>query len=347
MKRLLPFVVLAACGPGGTSHDDAGSVDARNNPGEDSRVVDAAESDCSYVEESDAANDTTEGGTAELSGLTLQSSTKVCGSFASGHFDGDITVDVDAYRFTTTTDMDLIVRLVADAQPIEYAGVDIYSGATFSKTEVSITWYGGHGVGTVHLAAGTYELTPFALSSAAIANDVPYKVMIDTFSAATLCPTVTTGGYVEASDGAMNTGNDVYAIPSGAPIALTTDATDAPELSNITLATTTPQRITGSAADVTTADKYEDRDTYTFATGPGVNELTLRADWTSASDLDFMVFDPTDLTPIVRSLKTSNTAPELRTFAVKSNTTYRLLVAAFVGGAFPVAYTATLCGASY
>jgi hypothetical protein len=346
MKRLLPFVVLAACGPGGSSAHDA-AIDGHNNPGEDSRVVDAAESDCSYVEENDANNDTTASGTAEQSGLTLQSPTKVCGSFASDHFDGDITVDVDAYRFTTTTDLDLIVRLVADAQPIEYAGVDIYSGATFSKTEVSITWYGGHGVGTVHLAAGTYELTPFALSSAAIASAIPYKVMIDTFNPATLCPTLSTGGYVEASDGAMSTGNDVYSIPSGAPIALTANASDAPEMSNITLAATAPQRITGSAADVTTADQYEDRDTYTFATGPGINELTVRADWTVAADVDFMVFDPADVTPIVRSLKTSTTAPELRTFAVKSNTTYRLLVAAAVGGTFPVAYTATMCGSSY
>jgi hypothetical protein len=349
MKRLLPLVVLAACGPGGSSEHDA-AVDARNNPGEDSRIADARETDCAYTEEMDTTNDTTAtGGVAEQSGLTLAGPTKVCGTFQSGHFDGDITVDVDAYRFTTSTDVDLIIRLVSDAQPIEYAGVDVYSGATFSKTEVSITWYGGHGVGTVHLAAGTYELTPFALSSAAITSDIPYTIVIDTFNAATLCATLTTGGYVEATDGAMSTGNDVYSIPSGSPIALTANATDAPETSNITL-TTAPSRVTGSAADVAMADQYEDRDTYTFATGPGVNELTVRADWTAAADIDFMVFDPADsdpLTPIVRSLKTSNTAPELRTFAVKSNTTYRLLVAAAVGGTFPVPYTATLCGASY
>ncbi|HEY4057812.1 MAG TPA: hypothetical protein VGM39_14460 [Kofleriaceae bacterium] len=349
MKRLLPLVLLAACGPGGSSAHDA-AIDGHDNPGEDSGRPDAPQTDCAYTEESDATNDTTEGGTAEQSGLTLSGPTKVCGTFNSTHFDGDITVDVDAYRFTTATDMDLVVRLVADAQPVEYAGIDIYSGATFNKTEVSITWYGGHGVGTVHLAAGTYELTPFALSSAAIAADIPYSMKIETFDPATLCPTLTTGGYSEATDGANNTGNDVYSIPSGSPIVATANANDAPEMSNITL-TTAPGRITGSAADVTMADQYEDRDTYTFATGPGINELTVRADWTAAADVDFIVFDPADtstpITPIVRSIKTSNTAPELRTFAVKSNTTYRLLVAAAVGGTFPVAYTATLCGASF
>ena len=79
MKRLLPFVVLAACGPGGSSHSDGGPVDGHNNPGDDGRIVDSAPSDCTYVETADATNDTTEGSTSENSGLTLAGPTKVCG----------------------------------------------------------------------------------------------------------------------------------------------------------------------------------------------------------------------------------------------------------------------------
>src|ERR1044072_8588489 len=113
MKLYLALALLAACGPGGSSHD-AGPTDARENPGEDTRQIDSAMSDCSYQESNDAANDTTEGGNAEASGVSLQTGATICGSFASNHFDGDITVDVDAYRFTTTTDLDLVVRLVSD-----------------------------------------------------------------------------------------------------------------------------------------------------------------------------------------------------------------------------------------
>src|ERR1043165_5724181 len=100
MRPLLALLLLAACGDdGGTVTPDAAvSVDA---------PVDALPAGCDYVEQRDGTNDTVAPatGSAEVTGLALGQRIVVCGAFEHTHFDGDITVDIDAYRMQLDGDM--------------------------------------------------------------------------------------------------------------------------------------------------------------------------------------------------------------------------------------------------
>jgi hypothetical protein len=347
-RAALASVVLAACGPGPSSsppdarRPDAPDVDA---------PIDAPPSDCDYTEQSDATNDDTTDppGSPEQTGITIGARTVVCGKFEHTHFDGDITADVDSYVFTVPSETDVLVRVHgAGAEVIEYAGVDVYGGPSFSTTIGSATFYGDHGVVAVHLPAGTYELAAFALSSAPLTSTVAYKLEITTDTPATRCPEIMTGGFAEANDGANNNGNDVVTIPSGAPPALTASTADMPEPTGITLDVGNT-RVTGSVADVATTDHYEDKDTFAFSTGASTNELAVRLTWPgSGANLDFLLFEANDPSPVFRAIAMSTTGPELRTHAVKPNTNYWLLVGAKTGSTgLPVDYTASLCGATF
>ena len=58
--------------------------------------------------------------------------------------------------------------------------------------------------------------------------------------------------------------------------------------------------------------------------------------------------DGADLPADAAAIGTSNQAPELRTFAVKTGTSYWLLVGAKAAtGGLPAAYTASLCGETF
>ena len=175
---------------------------------------------------------------------------------------------------------------------------------------------------------------------------VPYKLVLPTDSVDTRCAALTTGGYAEAHDGTNNTDNDMIAFPNSAPSMLTAALTDMPEPSGITTSATSKNLLTGSAADVTTADRYEDKDTYAFSTG-AANELTVRLGWTGAANLDYYVFEVANPDPIATA-KTSAANAELTTFSLKPNTNYWLLVGAAAGGTgLPAPYAATLCGGNY
>jgi len=215
---LLASFLLAACGPDASSTlPDARRGDAASG---DAAPADAPSSGCDYTEQSDTTNDDVSDppGTPEQTGLTADARFVVCGKFEHTHFDGDITADIDGFVITVSNETDVLVRLSgAGAEEIEYAGVDVYSGPTFSTLVGSATFYGDHGVAALHLPAGTYELAPFALNSAALTATVPYKLDVSLDTPATRCPEVTSGGYPETNDGADSTGNDVVTIPSGAP----------------------------------------------------------------------------------------------------------------------------------
>jgi hypothetical protein len=304
-------------------------------------------SGCDYVEQHDSTNDNTvpAPGISETTGLTVGTKTTICGVFQSNHYDGSTTVDVDDYSFQIAADTDVVVRLTgAGVGSIEYSGLDIYpdSGATPVGGN---TVYGDHGVTGVHLAPGTYSVSPFALASQAITADIPYKIELATESLATRCALLTTGGFPEGNDGGTSTGNNVVTFPNGGPPALTASTTDAPEASNITLGSTSTNRITGSAADLTTADKYEDKDTFAFAAG-SANELTVRLTWTGAADLEFFVFEAGSPDPVVRATGTTAGA-ETDLFSLKPSSSYWFTVAANPSASLPAPYSATLCGASY
>ena len=340
-SAVLAAFLLSACGPSSSAPLDARAVDA---------PVDAPPSDCDYTEQHDAMNDDVSDppGTPEQTGLTAGARTVVCGQFEHTHFDGDITADIDGYVLSVPSETDVLVRLRgAGAEVIEYAGVDVYGGATFSTLVGSATFYGDHGVAALHLPAGSYELAAFALNSTALTSTIAYELELTTDTPATRCPEVASGGYAEAHDGADSTANDVVTIPDGAPPTLTASATDAPEPTGLTLEPGTT-RLTGSAADVATTDQYEDKDTFAFTTGASTNELAVRLTWPgTGANLDYLVFEAGDPSPVFRAIATAQQAPELRTFSVKPGTSYWLLVGAKPGSAgFPVTYAASLCSAA-
>lgn len=342
MRWPLALVVLAACGG---EHNTHPGVDALPDTG---APADALPPGCDYGEGHDATNDDVppSPGAPEATGLMIGAKTTICGKFQSTHFDGQITVDVDGYTAAVAADTDVTVRIAGTgAEAIELVGVDVYGGATFEDHVASVTFYGDHGVTSVHLPAGTYEFEPFALNSTALTTDVAYKLVLSTDPIDTRCALLTTGGYAEANDGGASTGNDVVAFPTANPTMLTTSTTDNPEPSAITTSPTSKNRISGSAADVATADRYEDKDTFAFATG-AANELTVRLAWTGAADLDFYVFEAPSPDPIATA-KTTTANAELDMISLQPNHNYWLLVAANPGAGLPASYSATLCGGNY
>lgn len=339
MRPLLALLLaLTACGDdGGAPAPDAAPDAPADAP------ADGLPAGCDYAEQRDATNDTVATGTAEDTQLALGQRAVICGAFEHTHFDGDITVDVDAYRITF--DGDVVVRIAGDgAEAIELVGVDIYGGPAFDQLVGAVTFYGDHGVTALHVPAGTYELLPFALASQAITATVPYQLSVERW---TPCAELATGGYAEANDGAASTGNDVVAFPVGAPTVLTTSPADQPEASGITILPTLRERITGSAADVAVADRYEDKDTFAFSTGSAANELSVVLSWDGAANLDFYLFEENTAEPVVRALG-ADAGREAATFSIKPGTGYWLLVGAKAGGTgLPASYAATLCGGTF
>jgi hypothetical protein len=338
-------LVLVACGGSKSNVDpDAPlpSIDA---------APDGALADCDYTEQRDTSNDDVPPatGTPEDTGLTFVTRSVVCGTLDATHFDGDITVDVDGYVLEIGAVSDVLVRLHGPgAEAIEFVGVDIYTGAGFDQLVGTNTFYGDHAVTAVRLQPGRYELVAFALAAEAITAPVPYRLEVTADTPAARCSEVTAGGYAEALDGATNIGNDMLAIPSGAPPALTASPADVPEPTTLVVAPTANTRVTGSVAAAVAPDQYEDRDTYLFATGATTNELAVQLDWaTATANLDYLLLEANTTTPIVR-VQSATARPELATFAVKPNTSYWLVVGAKVGSTgLPAAYTASLCGAAY
>ncbi len=340
-------LVLAACGP-----------KAKNEPDPDGPPADSPSdtqvTGCDYTETRDDTNDDVAPatGTPEDTGLTFDQKLVVCGAFDAGHFDGDITVDVDGYLVTFDTAVDVMVRLSGPgAEGIELVGLDVYGGPDFDEVVTTDTFYGDHSAAAIHLPPGTYELLPFALAGEAIEATVDYKITIDTDDPATRCPSEVDGMvYAEANDGAANNGNDMVTIPSGAPPALTAGA-DSPEPTGLTIATgvldvSSKHRIGGLLADVAVEDQYEDKDTYLVNSGQA-NELSIKLEWNSASNLDFLVFEADSAEPVKRAIVASNVGPEYQAFSVKPETAYWVLIGAKTGSAVPTAYSASLCGAAF
>ena len=358
---LVVLLALTACGDDGSSSgipSDAGPGGVDAAPGD----IDAAPlsdapplAGCDHTEQNDLGNDDyAGGGTPEATGLTLATRITVCGTIASTHYDAaEILADADGYSFTIAQDRDVLITLSgAGAQAIGLFALDIYGGSGFGTYIKSADFVATHGATSVRLPAGTYELLVVALSEAALTAPVAYEIRVDADAPDTRCPALTTGGFPEASDGASSTDNDMITIALGSQTAIsnvTTSTTDVAEVTNVTLGTTASERFSGSLADVTTTDSYEDRDTFAFMTGATTDQLTVRVDWPgTTADVDFYLYEAgTDApTTVVRTVST--TPGEFRTFAVKPNQDYWLLVGAkATSTGLPVTYAATLCGAAF
>lgn len=352
MQRLAILAMVLGASACGDDKDPNTTPDApRADGGVDAVLTDGPPDDasngCDYVEQRDLTNDNIVGdGPAEETGVTFTSRSVVCGSLASTHYDEEeLIVDVDAYRFTVAAEGDVLVRFAGAAQDIVFVGVDVYGGKDFTDFVGGNTFYGDHGVVALHLAAGDYELSAFALNETAATSDVAYAIEVIADDPATRCAAVTSGGFVEANDQAASINNDVITIPSGAPPALTPSAADAPEATELTLGTQ-PTRITGTAADVVLTDQYEDKDTYLVLTGVDTNELSIRVDTASTANLDVFISEAGVVPPIFRSTRT--TAPETTIVPLKPASAYWITVGARTGSTgLPAAYSASLCGASY
>lgn len=345
--RWLFLLLLIGCGDDGKASGQDGGPGEDSQSGSDGSVDGPPQASCDYTELRDGTNDTLQSsGIAEATGVQVDTTVKtLCGSIASDHFDGDITVDADAYHFTIATEGDYVVRFEANAASLELSGVEVYSGSAFDTLVGKANWYGDHGVTSVHLAPGTYELLAFALNSAAITAPIDYRIKL-TLDSPTRCVAITTGGIVESHDGANSAGNDVYTIPNGNPIALTPSNADTPEAGG-TITPGTDVRFSGSLADVAVTDQYEDKDTFSFDVPNGANELGVRLDWQGTGDLDIMLFEGTVLPPEVRVIGTATTGPETLFYSIKAGVTYNILFGVTTGATLPIAYSATLCAASY
>jgi hypothetical protein len=336
------FLSLVACGGESQHHTGIDALLPDTGGG-----IDGLGDGCNYVEQRDATNDDVppSPGTPEATGLTVTNKTTICGAFEHTHFDGSITVDVDGYTVNIASDADVLVRLRgAGAESLEFVGVDIYGGATFTNLVGKLTYYGDHAVARVHLPAGIYELEPFALNSQAITTTIGYGLEIEIDAIDTRCPAIASGGFPEAGDGGSSTGNNMVTIPTSGQPSLTAGA-DNPESSGITLSGVSKNRLSGSAADITAPDQYEDKDTFAFASG-SANEVTVRLGWTGGSNLDLYLFEAGSAAP-VGFAKSTATDAEIEAFALKPNSNYWLLVGAKPGAGLPAPYSATLCGTSY
>jgi hypothetical protein len=164
------IAAIAACG------DDGGSV-MTDGGMPDMRQFDAPPGfTCDYTEQSDTTNDTSSaGGVTESTGITIGTRTILCGQLDHTHFEGGFMVDGDSFTLTAPADTDLIVRILAPgAQRLQFAGVDVY-GMTGSFVG-GLTYYGNHGVVSVRVPAGTFEILPFEFFDVQISDFVTFLI---------------------------------------------------------------------------------------------------------------------------------------------------------------------------
>jgi hypothetical protein len=324
-------VALAACGGGPSNPNDEGSLK------------------CTYNEVGDATNSTD----AEATMLSIKALDEnvLCGSIDVGHYDaGTKTVDADHYRITTDGMYSLLVRgsttgaLPADTD-LEVlvfstdASPTLLNGAVTSATA-------DHSAFIAALPPGTYDVVVLAKATADLPAAIPYKIRLSPDDPMR-CPVVTDkANYTEANDG-DGTANDVIAsqFQADQPWVLTDVATDAAEVTSLTIDAEDPFRISGSAAMVNAADAYMDRDTYLVTTGKKVNELTLRLTWLDAgTDLDFAVF-PADQAAAAGDGLLTEPMQEYNAVPVSPDTSYWIWIGAHDGSSvLPEAYDLSLCG---
>lgn len=346
---------LSACG-GAHVGDDDDDVDASQESFD--ALIDSPDGivplTCDYQEAADGTNTTISN--AEGTGKTLGSRLTICGKVNTGHFDaGNQIVDADGFSFSVATTTDVLVHLIGTGVTVpDQMILEVAQGTTFYGFG---TVEGDHGTLMAHLPAGTYVAAVAAFNGADLASVGDYQItIVPDLAVASRCQKATgAANYTEHLDGASNSDNDVidYNSTSNTPSSLSASTSDTAESTGLTVTTDSNAhpRITGSSAAVDPADDYEDRDTFSFTTGPTTTQMTVRLNWASTSmDLDYRIYPFTTTTPrsIAGGLDQSLVEEEVETFAVKPNTLYWLWVAAEDGATGqPSAYDATLCGAQF
>ncbi len=354
MRSIFPAAVIlcaAACGDDGSSNPDAPTtidapmtIDAPPLPG-----------GCDYAELLDATNDDVAGsGAPETTGKTLgATSLTLCGQVDSTHFEAaDEIVDIDGYVVTVPAGR---LKVTVSGVGLEALGeviLGVYSGQNFGDIEAESTLHGTHVFYMDSFAtAGPLEFAVIALNPTAATAPISYKVVISTDDPSLRCPAITApANHVEGTD-TGNTSNNVVDINySAAPPAqvevLSAATTDLPEVAiGGTIGATTNYRITGNLAEVAAVGSYKDRDTFSFTTGPTTDEVSVRVNWTGATDLDIYLFEAA--LPSVGVGRSGEAQQEFQTFAVKPSTTYWLWTGLYSPGTGPVPYSVALCGADF
>ena len=331
MMRIASFLVfgLAACG----SHD---------------HMPDASGPPCDYVEASDGANAVT----AEPTALELGTTTRnLCGTIDLGHRD-PVThaIDVDRFRVSVPADADVRVRFaggsgvetLADFSVLVF---DTAANPTLLNGDRLNAALGDHGVFVATLPAGEYDFVVTANAPVDPPAAIDYKVRVLADARAVRCA-IAMGApdYVEAHDGAGDHDNDV--LEADPPTYKLTAADDAPEPTSLVVPATAGLHLSGTSANVTGNDRYLDRDTYTFQTGPEIDELAIRLEWgVATADLDYLVFANGSATRVAGST-IAGPRGELAVFPVLPSTSYQLWVGATKGSAgMPATYDVMMCGA--
>lgn len=299
---------------------------------------------CDYVERDDLDNDLDqdENATPEDTNLVLNRPITICGRLDPGHFDGD-AADVDRFTFyqeVPDPDRDLIFHLRTEG-----ASGDADVGMQFTYTWSDVV--SGKAVISQRAIGEELRIAVAALSEA-ITEPISYRLRIDFDAPDVRCPRVTSAAsYVESSDGPSHHGNDVYTLDD-VDFLFTSETTDAPEVTNLTIGTGSSYRLSGNAADVAQIGNYLDADTYAIHTGPTTDQLTIRGDWPSGTnDFDYELVRADSLEIQAGGTDLDNVR-ELHTFTVEPDTTYWLWVAPYADGAdLPTAYDVSICGESF
>jgi hypothetical protein len=293
-------------------------------------VVTLTPTTCNYTEvESDSSQDT---------GLDAKTALKViCGKLDTGHFSaGDKLLDKDSYGIAVTGGDPVLMRLELPT----FTGLTRIE-LTIDQDPVVITQ--PVTVFNMYSLFSSAILKLSAYSAADLSEAIPYQLSVVSDDVETRC-TANNGAasFTEAGDGANNRGNDVYMFDNAVPSA--SGGSDSAEATGITLDQAS-YRVNGKSADVARLGDFLDRESYSFHTGPGTTQLTLRADWQGSSDMDLFVMKAGTLERAGYSTTFSNTSPEYVTVRVKPNTDY----IAFAGGhsGSPFDYSLTLCGETY
>jgi hypothetical protein len=333
----------AGVGGAGAGAGGAAGVGAEAGSGGDGSVTVLPEG-CDYVEQDDVGNGESE---VELIEHTLSGSFTICGQIDVGHYEADSSesVDVDYFTFSLANPEHVLVKLELEADPPASLETVFGPGGVhmdlISKSGIVGTKVLGDSNGYISFAVGAFD----ALDAS---QPIPYRLKISNDTPDTRCPAVTaTANYVEALDGANNDSNDVYAVDPSYYVVLTDSATDAPEATGITVAPGAKYRITGSTADVAIGQDYFDPDTFVIHTGPTVNQLTIRNDWSnSVWDFDFALMN-VGTEDVVGGGFATDSSGELLTFSVKPDTTYWLWNAGYKLGTRPAPYSLSLCGETF
>jgi hypothetical protein len=299
-------------------------------------------SPCDYSETDDAGNATM----SEMTSLTVTDHQQhVCGAFDGGHQNASLgIVDTDTYRVDVNTgSASLLVEVTGtDAGVDQVHDIAVQFLTTDAQPAIAAIGHfdpslADHGAYVAPLPAGSYDMQVILFDSASLSGSLGYRVRLAPMPD---CTPLTSADYTEAADAT----NGVVSVDYTKDPSFSMIAGDTPENSNISVDANHAYMIAGNAGTTSGGDLYLDRDTYQLSTNENTNELAISLDWDgTTSDLDYIVFEGSSLTPVVASNTTSTTSGELAEFGVKPRTTYWLWVGAF-NGSTAANYRATVCG---